>query len=92
MCRQPDDSLVVSTDEMDLEEAQADGLACVYCGTSGRRDRSLIPLRPSVRAATRSTRAATQAAIGHSLPGVQTSRCDPPCAEARLAYDEGFTI
>jgi hypothetical protein len=83
--------VVVNPDEMALEDAQADGLACVYCGTSGRRDGSLVPLRPSVRAAVRSTCADTQAAIGHSLPGVQASRCHPPCREARLAYEEGFT-
>jgi hypothetical protein len=75
---------------MVLEDAQADGLACVYCGTSGREDGSLVPLRPSVRSAARSACAPTQVGIGHSLPGSQTSRCHPPCPDALLAYEQGF--
>jgi hypothetical protein len=90
VCRPPDDIVVVSPDEIVLEEAQADGLACVYCGTSGREDGTLVPLRPSVRSASRSTCARTQVAIGHTLPGSQTSRCHPPCRDALLAYEEGF--
>jgi hypothetical protein len=85
-----DDIGVVSSDAMNLEAAQADGLACVYCGLSGRQDGSLIPLRPSVRTLERQSRALSQTAIGHVLPGAEASRCEPPCADALRAYQEGF--
>jgi hypothetical protein len=82
--------VVVSPDEMDLEAAQADGLACVYCGLSGRQEGSLVPLRPSIRALARQPCPPTQTPIGHSLPGAEASRCEPPCSDALVAYQEGF--
>jgi hypothetical protein len=86
----PDDTEVVNPDETELEAAQADGLACVYCGLSGREDGSLVPLRPSVRALARQSRALTQTPLGHSVTGAEASRCEPPCPDALLAYEESF--
>lgn len=90
MWGQPDDIAVVSPDEMELEAAQADGLACVYCGLSGREDGSLVPLRPSVRAMARQNRSITQIPLGHSVTGAEASRCEPPCPDALHAYEESF--
>jgi hypothetical protein len=64
-------------------DAQASGLACVYCGRSWRRDGSLAPLRGRER----------PSAAGHAAPAGrwslangEASRCDPPCAAAQEAY------
>lgn len=77
-------------DDETLTNAQADGLACIYCGRSARRDGSLGPLRPPVRPPSRSHCGPGQAPIGRSVPGVHVSRCEPPCPSALNAYRMGF--
>jgi hypothetical protein len=83
-----------------LLDAQADGLACVYCGRSWRQDGSLSPLRSSQRPTSRRSLVATGR---WSLAGGQAFRCQPPCRQALHAYndiepatgdtnDHGFTI
>jgi hypothetical protein len=74
-----------------LIAAQADGLACIYCGLSGRQDGSLDHLRPAVRPDARSRSAPGQASIGRSVRALHVSRCEPPCPEALAAYQDGFT-
>jgi hypothetical protein len=65
-------------------DAQAGGLACVYCGRSWRQDGSLTPLRSNARPVPGDS----VRPIGHrSLAQGQASRCDPPCAEAEAAYN-----
>ena len=77
-----DATQVVNRDKV-LVDAQADGLACVYCGRSWRADGSLAPLRSSDRTPAPGGRLATGR---WSLTGGRTFRCEPPCHQARLAY------
>jgi len=84
------DIRTVYYDETALIDAQADGLACIYCGRSGRSDGSLTPLRPAVRPASRSKCSPVLVAIGHSLDSIHVSRCEPPCPDALAAYCESF--
>ena len=63
-------------------DAQAGGLACVYCGRSWRQDGSLTPLRGSVRPVPGDAPAPGRRPLAQG----QACRCDPPCAEAERAY------
>jgi hypothetical protein len=67
-----------------LLDAQADGLACVYCGRSWRQDGSLSPLRSSQRPVSRRSLVATGR---WSLAAGRAFRCEPPCCQAQRAYD-----
>jgi len=69
-------------------DAQADGLACVYCGRSSRRDGTLAPLRSSARASSHSHESGGFVVISQTSTGRQVFRCDPPCQRARLAYND----
>jgi hypothetical protein len=91
VCPGPDDIVVVNSDEMLLEDAQAEGRACAYCGSSGEWYASLIPLRPSLRAVARwASPPPSSASTLSSLLATLPSRCNPPCPTALLAYEQGF--
>jgi hypothetical protein len=68
----------------------AEGRACIYCGGPGPTVGSLVPLRPSVRAATWCDDGPLLAALGQLFPDIRVRRCEPPCREALRAYREGF--
>ena len=68
----------------------AAGSVCVYCGRPAWAGGRLVPLRPSVRAATRLEVLSHVDITDRALAALHMDRCEPPCDPAVRAYRDSF--